>query len=79
MAHVEKVNSSEGLVRGTEKNMQPLGTVQGDSTFSSQTETAMCLTGYLELHLATTRVKMVVEGSPHGHHGTKQPYVVGVL
>lgn len=42
----------------------------------SQAETTMCLTGYPELHFATARGKMV-EGGPHGHHGTRQPYVWG--
>jgi hypothetical protein len=56
--------------------MQPLGTVQGEATFSSRADTTMCLTAYPELHLATARGK-TVEGSPHGHHGTVQPYVWG--
>lgn len=48
--------------------MQLLGTVQGQSTFSSQAETTVCLTGYTGLHLTTARGKMV-EGSPQGHLG----------
>lgn len=80
MAHVEKINSSVGLVRGAEKNMQLLGAVQGKPIFNSQAGTTICLTGYTELHSAAARAEVGLwEGSAHGHRRTKQTMLWRVM